>query len=163
MVFVRLPFSNATHRQNALDQYMYRILILIFFVISFPLLPLTHPHQNRDLHSSSPLLRTLSSGLTVERETRDGVVDCHRRRLRRGLPDTPRRPAASTPRPPRRYRPARRGRVDAPRCAAACRGRVDALGRDLLQANRRGRPIHAAASPPRSDAPTLSPTPACYG
>ena len=151
MGFARLSFSNATHRQNALDQYRILILILIFFlVISFPLLPLTHPLQNRDFHSSSPLLRTFSSGLTVERETRDGVVDCHRRRLRHGLPDTPRRPAASTPRPPRRYRPARRGSVDA-------------LGRDLLQASRRGRPIHAAASPPRSDSPTLSLTPACYG
>jgi len=105
MGFASLPFSNATHCQNALDQYMYRILILIFFVISFPLLPLTHLHQNRDLHSSSPLLRTLSSGLTVERETRDGVVDCHRRRLRRSLPNTPRRPAASTSRPRRRFRP----------------------------------------------------------
>jgi len=43
MGFVHLPFSNTTNRQNALDQYMYRILILIFFfVISFPLLPLTH-------------------------------------------------------------------------------------------------------------------------
>ena len=102
MGFVRLPFSNATQRQNALDQYMYCILILKFFFRYFlsPFTPHPSPSEPR-----SPLLRTLSSGLTVEREMRDGVVDCHRRRLRRSLPNTPRRPAASTSRPRRRFRP----------------------------------------------------------
>ena len=65
MGFARLSFSNATHRQNALDEYMYRILILIvFFVISFLLLPLTH--HVRTLSSSS--VRTTRTG----RERRNG-------------------------------------------------------------------------------------------
>ena len=40
MGFARLPFSNATHRQNALEQYMYCILILNFFsLFPFPFYP----------------------------------------------------------------------------------------------------------------------------
>ena len=52
----------------------------IFFVISFPLLPLTHPHQNRDLHQNLVLFARQGPGGregTGERETPPGseVVD----------------------------------------------------------------------------------------
>ena len=84
MGFARLPFSNATHRQNALDQYMYRILILNFFsLFSFPFYSSPIPFRTeisiRTLFCSRLFARQRPGGRegTGERETPPGseVVD----------------------------------------------------------------------------------------
>ena len=135
MGFARLPFSNTAHRQNALDQYMYRILILIFF--RYFLSPFTpHPSSSEPRSPSEPCsVRTTRTG----RERRNGGErDAARqrggRRRRRRLP-----------------RPAHRGHPDSPARGQdlPARGQVSpARGQQAGRRRRRRLPVLPTAAAP---------------